>query len=75
VGIKAAFEKALEKETIVPGHCHFMGALGVAMLAGFSVNGETKSFFEDLPSVSSILNQAHLPAVGGPIFARSSTCF
>ena len=45
VGIKAAFEKALEKETIVPGHYHVMGALGAAMLAGLSMNGETKSSF------------------------------
>lgn len=45
VGIKAAFEKALEKETIIPGHYHVMGALGAAMLAGLSMNGETKSSF------------------------------
>ena len=45
VGIKAAFEKALELEVIVPEHYHVMGALGAAMLARFSMDGEKESTF------------------------------
>jgi predicted CoA-substrate-specific enzyme activase len=45
VGIKAAFEKALEIEAIVPEHYHVMGALGAAMLARFSMEGKTESSF------------------------------
>lgn len=45
VGIKAAFEKALEVEAIVPEHYHVMGALGAAMLARFSMEGKTESSF------------------------------
>ncbi len=45
VGIKAAFEKALELEVIVPEYYHVMGALGAAMLARFSMDGEKESIF------------------------------
>ncbi len=36
VGIKAAFEKALDREVIVPEHYHVMGALGSAVLARYA---------------------------------------
>lgn len=45
VGIKAAFEKALDLEVIVPDHYHVMGALGAAMLARFSMENNTESSF------------------------------
>ncbi|MCJ7806640.1 MAG: acyl-CoA dehydratase activase [Clostridia bacterium] len=45
VGIKAAFEKALELEAIVPEHYHVMGALGAAILARFSMEGKIESSF------------------------------
>ncbi len=45
VGIKAAFEKALECEVIVPEHYHVMGALGAAVLARYSLQeGDVSSF-------------------------------
>ncbi len=45
VGIKAAFEKALELEVIVPEHYHVMGALGAAVLARFAMQNEDNSSF------------------------------
>ena len=45
VGIKAAFEKALEKEVIVPEHYHVMGALGAAVLARYSMEEGAESSF------------------------------
>lgn len=45
VGIKAAFEKALELEVIVPEHYHVMGAIGAAMLARYSMDGKIESSF------------------------------
>ncbi len=43
VGIKAAFEKALDMEVIVPGHYNVMGAIGSAVLARYAMEekGET----------------------------------
>lgn len=43
VGIKAAFEKALDREVIVPEYFHVMGAIGTAMLAHSAMEdiGET----------------------------------
>ncbi len=37
VGIKAAFEKALGMEVIVPGNYHVMGAIGSAILSRFAM--------------------------------------
>jgi len=37
IGIKAAFEKALEAEVIIPEHYHVMGALGAAILARYTM--------------------------------------
>ncbi len=37
VGIKAAFEKALEMEVIVPDHYHVMGAIGSAILSRYTL--------------------------------------
>ncbi len=37
IGIKVAFEKALETEVIVPEHYHVMGAIGSAILARYTV--------------------------------------
>ncbi len=37
LGIKAAFEKALEMKVIVPEHYHIMGAIGSAILARYTV--------------------------------------
>lgn len=45
VGIKAAFEKALELEVIVPDHYHVMGAIGAAILARYSMDGKIESSF------------------------------
>ncbi len=45
VGIKAAFEKALEHEIIVPEYYHVMGAFGSAVLARYSMEEETESKF------------------------------
>ena len=45
VGIKAAFEKALEVEVIVPEHYHVMGALGAAMLARFAMEDKGETSF------------------------------
>ena len=45
VGIKAAFEKALGLEVIIPEHYHVMGALGSALLAKMSMKGERNSAF------------------------------
>lgn len=46
VGIKAAFEKALDVKVIVPEHYHVIGAIGAALLARFEVEGrDQKSLF------------------------------
>jgi predicted CoA-substrate-specific enzyme activase len=45
VGIKAAFEKALELEVIVPEYYHVMGALGAAVLAQFSMQDDAGTKF------------------------------
>lgn len=44
IGIKAAFEKALEMEIIIPPHFNVMGAIGAALLARDAIkgNGVTK---------------------------------
>jgi predicted CoA-substrate-specific enzyme activase len=46
VGIKAAFEKALDQKVIVPEHYHVMGALGSAVLARYAMmeNSGNSSF-------------------------------
>jgi predicted CoA-substrate-specific enzyme activase len=45
VGIKAAFEKALDLEVIVPEYYHVMGAIGAAILARLSMREERESAF------------------------------
>ena len=53
VGVKAAFERVLEKSLIVPEHFLVMGAIGAAILAQEKTGGKASSFagFEvaDLP--------------------------
>ncbi len=44
-GIKAAFEKALGLEVIVPEHYHVMGAVGAAVLARLTADDEQVSAF------------------------------
>jgi len=45
LGIKAAFEKALNMEIIVPEYYHIMGAIGAAIMARFSMEEKNKSAF------------------------------
>ncbi len=44
-GIRAAFEKALELEVIIPEYYNVMGAIGAAMLAKVEVKNKPKSNF------------------------------
>ena len=44
VGVRRAFEEALETEIVVPEHYHLMGAIGVAMMAKERVNHGESSF-------------------------------
>ncbi|MEI6101027.1 MAG: acyl-CoA dehydratase activase [Eubacteriales bacterium] len=41
-GMKAAFEKALGREVVVPAHFRVMGAIGAAMIAAESAQGTTR---------------------------------
>ncbi len=45
IGIKLAFEKALETDVIVPEHYHVMGALGAAMLARYAMEDKSETSF------------------------------
>jgi predicted CoA-substrate-specific enzyme activase len=45
VGIKAAFEKALGLEVIVPEHYNVMGAIGAAILSRYSMEDKGESAF------------------------------
>ncbi len=45
VGIKEAFEKALDLEVVVPDHYHVMGALGAAILAKQKEDQDSASSF------------------------------
>lgn len=45
LGIKAAFEKALDMEVIVPEYYHVMGSIGAAIMARLSVEGKPESAF------------------------------
>ena len=44
-GIRAAFEKALNLEVIVPEHYHVIGAIGAAVLARLAMKDQTASAF------------------------------
>lgn len=45
LGIKAAFEKALNMEIIIPEYYHIMGAIGAAIMARFSMEEKNQSAF------------------------------
>ena len=44
-GIRAAFEKALEQEVIIPQHYDVMGAIGAAFLAKMAIKNKPKTDF------------------------------
>jgi predicted CoA-substrate-specific enzyme activase len=58
VGIKAAFEKALGLEVIVPEYYHVMGAIGAAILARLSMREERESAFRGF-ALSELQFEAH----------------
>lgn len=58
VGIKAAFEKALDLEVIVPEYYHVMGAIGAAILARLSMREERESTFRGF-ALSELQFEAH----------------
>jgi predicted CoA-substrate-specific enzyme activase len=56
IGIKKAFEKALETEIIIPQNFDVMGAVGAALLAKESVNKKGTTLFKGFDIINSAYN-------------------
>jgi predicted CoA-substrate-specific enzyme activase len=64
IGIKAAFEKALNKEVIIPEQFDVMGAVGAALLAKDTVKGNKTSHFKGFEVGNANINASSFECCG-----------